>query len=114
MRSCNGGGGTFLFCIKRETENRSGLLIGCGEDRGSLIEKGFGIRSVSRLTIIFQAPFQFASQTRTAVLNGLPLGYVLPEVTAVFLRKNERGGNAAAAATPHHRLRRSFPSRGSL
>ena len=64
------------------------MFVGCGEDRGSLNEKGFGSRSVSKLTIIFQALFQFASQTRTAVPSGLLIGCVLPEVTAVFLRKN--------------------------
>jgi len=42
-----------------------------------LVEKGFGNRSVSKLTLGFQALFQFAAQTRSAQPNGLPLGCVL-------------------------------------
>ena len=66
-------GETFLFCVKRETENQSSLFDGCGGDRGSLDEKGFGSRSASKLALGFQALFRFAAQTRTALPSGLPL-----------------------------------------
>ena len=49
------------------------MFVDCILSRGSLYEKGFGIRSVSKLTLGFQTLFQFASQTRTALPSGLPL-----------------------------------------
>ena len=50
--------------------------LGWGFKPRQSVEKGFGNRSVSKLTLGFQALFQFAAQTRSAQPNGLPLGWV--------------------------------------
>ena len=80
------------------------MFVDCILSRGSLYEKGFGIRSVSKLTLGFQTLFQFASQTRTAMPSGLPLGGLVRFVTPFCCGKTS--GERAAARDRERRIRR--------
>ena len=63
--------------------------------RGSLTEKGFGIRSASKLALGFQSPFSvcFANLDGVAVRTAAWL--ICAKGTAVSLRRNEREARSA-------------------
>ena len=69
--------------------------LGWGFKPRQSVEKGFGNRSVSKLTLGFQALFQFAAQTRSAQPNGLPLGWV-----ARYCRRFSAEKRAGKGMTP--------------
>jgi len=109
MRSCNGGGGTFLFCIKRETENLRSMFVGCVNGAPVYMKKGLeSDAKASKLSHRFQPLFQFASQTRTALPSGLPLRCVVRLGNAVFFcGKNEREARGEMS-------RKSLPLEGKV
>ena len=83
--------GTVLSCVKKVPKNlRFGLEVGCFLCRGSWLKKGLESAVRASSPPASKPLFQFASQTRGAVLRGLPLWCLVHLCRRFFCGKNER------------------------